>query len=180
VKNQNSSPKVVRIDLGGHEERLRARRDALVIAHTDLVRGIAVNVSKRLPPSFDLEDLVSVGMIALLQAAQRYRPEQNNQTPFSAYARLRIAGAMLDSARWQRYRDSTMVCVDDIAPVAVESDIDERIDEQRRLKRLAKVVEMLPPEQREAIQRKFWKSRNIRSTDLEGAIASLRRELKVA
>jgi DNA-directed RNA polymerase specialized sigma24 family protein len=87
---------------------------------------------------------------------------------------------MLDSARWQRYRDSTMVCVDDIAPVAVESDIDERIDEQRRLKRLAKVVEMLPPEQREAIQRKFWKSRNIRSTDLEGAIASLRRELKVA
>lgn len=146
----------------------------------NLVRGIAVNVSKRLPPSFDVEDLVGVGMIALVQAADRYRPEQNNGTPFSAYARLRIAGAMLDSARWQRYRDSTMSCVDDVPPVAVESDLDERIDAERRLKRLAKIVEMLPSAEREAIERKFWKSRNIRSAELDAAIEALRRGLLAA
>lgn len=149
-------------------------------AHVHLVRGIAVNVSKRLPPSFEIEDLVSVGMVALIQAAERYRPKQNNGTPFSAYARLRVAGAMIDSARWQRYRDSTMTCVDDVAPVAVESGIEEEIDRKRQLAKLAKVIEMLPAGQREAIHKKFWNPRNINSGDLGPAIDELRRRLKVA
>lgn len=76
VKVRNSTPKIVAIDTGGHQARLRARRDALVTDHMNLVRGIAVNVSKRLPPSFDVEDLVGVGMIALVQAADRYRPSK--------------------------------------------------------------------------------------------------------
>ena len=74
-----------------------AARDALVIAHAGLVVAIARRLKSRLPPSFDLDDLIGVGNIALLQAATRYRPGDHAGTPFSVYARQRIRGAMLDS-----------------------------------------------------------------------------------
>jgi RNA polymerase sigma factor for flagellar operon FliA len=72
-------------------------RDRLALAHTDLVRSIAFRIGQRLPAHVDRGDLVSVGMIGLLEAAARYRPSTG--VPFEAFARRRVHGAIMDSLR---------------------------------------------------------------------------------
>ena len=62
-----------------------------------IVRMLAQKMQKRLPPSIDLEDLISAGTIGLLDAVARFDPAQNVQ--FQSYARFRIQGAMTDSLR---------------------------------------------------------------------------------
>jgi RNA polymerase sigma factor (sigma-70 family) len=59
------------------------------------VRAIARRVSHRVPRSIDLEDLVQAGVVGLLDAARHY----DGSVPFSAYARLRIRGEILDYVR---------------------------------------------------------------------------------
>lgn len=72
-------------------------RDALVMAHVDLVRSLANQLSRRVPAHVEKSELVSVGVLGLIDAAQRYQP--NLGVPFDAFARRRIHGAMLDSLR---------------------------------------------------------------------------------
>ena len=74
-----------------------ATRDALTLAHAGFVRRVAHRIGRRLPPHVDRADLVSVGMIGLLDAAARYRPSTG--VPFEAFARPRVSGAIMDSLR---------------------------------------------------------------------------------
>ena len=73
------------------------QRDALVMAHTDLVRSMAHRLGRRVPSHVELSELVSVGVLGLIDAAMRYQPGLG--VPFDAFARRRIHGAMLDSLR---------------------------------------------------------------------------------
>jgi RNA polymerase sigma factor for flagellar operon FliA len=72
-------------------------RDALVMAHVDLVRSMASRLGRRLPSQVELSELVSVGVLGLIEAANRYQPSLG--VPFDAFARRRIHGAMLDALR---------------------------------------------------------------------------------
>jgi RNA polymerase sigma factor for flagellar operon FliA len=72
-------------------------RNALVVEHLGLVKSIARRLAQRVPAQVDVNDLISVGMVGLIDAAGRYRPSVG--APFEAYARQRIHGAMLDSLR---------------------------------------------------------------------------------
>lgn len=72
-------------------------RDALVLAHVDLVRALASRLGRRIPPHVDMSELVSVGVVGLIDAATRYQPSLG--VPFDAFARRRINGAMLDALR---------------------------------------------------------------------------------
>jgi RNA polymerase sigma factor FliA len=74
-----------------------AQRDALVMAHVDLVRSMASRLGRRLPSQVELSELVSVGVLGLIEAANRYQPTLG--VPFDAFARRRIHGAMLDALR---------------------------------------------------------------------------------
>lgn len=74
-----------------------AQRDALVMAHVDLVKSIASRLGRRLPSQVELSELVSVGVLGLIEAANRYQPSLG--VPFDAFARRRINGAMLDALR---------------------------------------------------------------------------------
>ena len=73
------------------------RRDELVMAHIDLVRSLAGQVGRRLPSHVERSELVSVGLMGLLDAAERYKPALG--VPFDAFARRRIHGAILDALR---------------------------------------------------------------------------------
>jgi RNA polymerase sigma factor for flagellar operon FliA len=75
----------------------RSERDALVLAHVDLVRTLASRLGRRLPAAVEHSELVSVGVLGLIDAASRYQPALG--VPFDAFARRRIHGAMLDSLR---------------------------------------------------------------------------------
>jgi RNA polymerase sigma factor FliA len=73
------------------------QRDELVIAHVDLVKTMASRLGRRLPSQVEVAELVSVGVMGLIDAATRYRPSLG--VPFDAFARRRIHGAMLDALR---------------------------------------------------------------------------------
>ena len=73
------------------------RRDELVMAHMHLVRSLAGQVGRRLPSHVERSELVSVGLMGLLDAAERYQPALG--VPFDAFARRRIHGAILDALR---------------------------------------------------------------------------------
>jgi RNA polymerase sigma factor for flagellar operon FliA len=62
-----------------------------------LVRAIAVRVHESLPVHVELDDLVHAGILGLMDAAQKYKPSK--KVVFSAYAKHRIKGAILDSLR---------------------------------------------------------------------------------
>ena len=68
-----------------------------VTAHAPLVKRLASMLIARLPASVDLNDLVQVGIIGLIEAAQQYDPGQGVQ--FETFASQRIRGAMLDELR---------------------------------------------------------------------------------
>lgn len=72
-------------------------RDRLVMAHVSLVRALAQRLAQRLPSQVELNELVSVGVLGLVEAANRYQPSLG--VPFDAFARRRIHGAMLDALR---------------------------------------------------------------------------------
>ncbi|MCC7010588.1 MAG: FliA/WhiG family RNA polymerase sigma factor [Acidobacteria bacterium] len=72
-------------------------RDALVMGHIDLVRSLASRLGRRVPSHVELSELVSVGVLGLIDAARRF--DSSLGVPFEAFARRRIHGAMLDSLR---------------------------------------------------------------------------------
>ena len=72
-------------------------RDQLVLDHVGLVKALAQRLAQRLPAQVELTDLVSVGVLGLIDAATRYKPSTG--VPFDAFARRRVQGAMLDALR---------------------------------------------------------------------------------
>jgi RNA polymerase sigma factor for flagellar operon FliA len=72
-------------------------RDRLVMEHVGLVKALASRLAHRIPAQVELSELISVGVLGLIDAAGRYRPALG--VPFDAFARRRIHGAMLDALR---------------------------------------------------------------------------------
>lgn len=136
-------PPVVSIDSGGHRERVLARRDELVQEHLSLVPPIARRLIVGLPPCFDLEDLVAVGNLALLHAATRYRPLEHGGAPFSAFARPRIKGEILNSITRRNWEESTRPPIDDapepISPACIEINTHESLLRERVTEAVARL-----------------------------------------
>lgn len=74
-------------------------KDRLVELYMPLVRAVADQLSIRLPPTVDREDLISAGTFGLFKAVENYDPDRN--TKFETYCRLRAKGAMIDYLRQQ-------------------------------------------------------------------------------
>jgi RNA polymerase sigma factor for flagellar operon FliA len=74
-----------------------AERDTLLREHGGLVHRIARRVSIRIGRDDVIDDLTSVGLVALFESHQRFDPTQG--IAFSTFAYQRIHGAMLDEAR---------------------------------------------------------------------------------
>ncbi len=74
-----------------------AKRDRVVLEHLPLVRAIAVRVRENLPVHVDVDDMIHAGILGLFDAADKFDTEK--QVAFSAYAKHRIKGAILDSLR---------------------------------------------------------------------------------
>ena len=61
------------------------------------MKAIAIRVHETLPVHVDLDDLIHAGVLGLMDAVAKYRPEK--KVAFSSYAKHRIKGAILDSLR---------------------------------------------------------------------------------
>jgi RNA polymerase sigma factor for flagellar operon FliA len=72
-------------------------RDFLVVHYASLVKFVAGRLSAGLPKRVETNDLVSAGMVGLVQAIDRFAP--TDDVKFESYAIPRIRGAILDSLR---------------------------------------------------------------------------------
>lgn len=158
-------PVPVSIDSGGHRDRVLARRDELVRSHLDLVQSIARAIHQTLPSgAFDLDDLIGAGNLTLLRAATSYRPDHREPgfaepVPFSAWARLRVRGAIIEETRRRKGAEATMPRVEEM-PAREESMEDlpaaeALIDAQRMSARLAEAISWLPAAQ-QAVLRAYY------------------------
>ncbi len=74
-------------------------KDKLVMEYAPLIRFIAQKIAVRLPSNIELDDLISSGVIGLMDAIDKYDPTRDNK--FKTYAEFRIRGAILDELRAQ-------------------------------------------------------------------------------
>ena len=74
-------------------------RKKLIEEYAPLIRFVAKKISIRLPANIDVDDLVSSGVIGLMDAIEKYDPTRDNK--FKTYAEFRIRGSILDELRAQ-------------------------------------------------------------------------------
>ena len=75
------------------------QKDTLIMEYAPLIRFIAQKIAIRLPSHIELDDLISSGVIGLMDAIEKYDPTRDNK--FKTYAEFRIRGAILDELRAQ-------------------------------------------------------------------------------
>jgi RNA polymerase sigma factor FliA len=76
---------------------LNGEQEKLLLEHLPIVRFLARRIHERLPQHVDVEDLVSAGVVGLIDAFAKFDP--NKRVQFRSYAQFRIRGAILDSLR---------------------------------------------------------------------------------
>src|ERR687886_2038654 len=72
-------------------------REQLVVAYSPLVKYVAGRMSSGLPAHVEEADLISYGLIGLINAIERFDPER--EIKFETYAITRIKGAIIDELR---------------------------------------------------------------------------------
>src|ERR1700722_19672588 len=78
-------------------ENITATRERLILDHLPQVNWIATRIHEKLPGNTNLEDLVSIGIIGLINAIDTFDASFN--VKLKTYAEYRIRGAILDSIR---------------------------------------------------------------------------------
>jgi len=79
------------------ETRDPALRNRLVLQYAPLVKYVAGRLRTRLPDSVDPDDLVSDGVLGLMDAIERFEPDRG--LSFQTFAVPRIRGAIIDGMR---------------------------------------------------------------------------------
>src|ERR1022692_565 len=79
------------------ETESEEERERLILEHLPQVRLVARKIHERLPESICFDDLLSAGVIGLINAIDNFDPRQN--VKLRTYAEFRIRGAILDSLR---------------------------------------------------------------------------------
>ena len=74
-------------------------KDEIVVEYAPLIKYIAQKIAAKLPSNIELDDLISCGVIGLMDAIEKFDPTRDNK--FKTYAEFRIRGAILDELRAQ-------------------------------------------------------------------------------
>lgn len=127
------------------------QRNSLVEANIPLIRSVARQIHKKLPPSFELDDLVQSGVLGLIQAVERYDPAAG--ASFATFARYRIHGAIQDSIRREQFTDS--IHEELPAQVAYLDPIEARIAQREEAGQVARAVDRLPDRGRKVIEMRY-------------------------
>jgi len=71
--------------------------EAVIVEYGPMVKYVANRIALRLPPHIEVEDLISVGVMGLIDAIEKYDPARGAK--FKTYAEFRVRGAILDELR---------------------------------------------------------------------------------
>jgi RNA polymerase sigma factor for flagellar operon FliA len=77
-----------------HDQRIK---DALIMKYSSFVKYVAGRIAVNLPSNVEFDDLVSYGILGLIDAIDKYDSERN--VKFKTYAKTRIRGAIFDELR---------------------------------------------------------------------------------
>lgn len=83
-----------------------AQKKKIINEYAPLVKFIANKIAIRLPANIEIDDLLSAGLIGLMDAVEKYDPTRDNK--FKTYAEFRIRGAILDELRNQDWIPRSM------------------------------------------------------------------------
>jgi len=90
-----------------NQKRVTApQKKKIIREYAPLVKFIAQKIALRLPANIELDDLLSAGIIGLMDAIDKYDPARDNK--FKTYAEFRIRGAILDELRAQDWIPRSM------------------------------------------------------------------------
>jgi RNA polymerase sigma factor for flagellar operon FliA len=96
---------LARPDMGYRRELSEEEKEKIIKEFLPFIKYTAYRLSWRLPPQLSVEDLVSAGIVGLLDALQRY---EEGIAKLSTFAESRIRGAMLDELRSQNWIPKSM------------------------------------------------------------------------
>jgi len=74
-------------------------KNKLITEYAPLIKFVAQKIAVRLPSNIELDDLISAGVIGLMDAIDKWDPTRDNK--FKTYAEFRVRGAILDELRAQ-------------------------------------------------------------------------------
>ena len=72
-------------------------REAVIKEYAPMVKYVANRIAMRLPPHVEVDDLISVGVLGLIDAIDKY--DSTRGAKFKTYAEFRVRGAILDELR---------------------------------------------------------------------------------
>jgi RNA polymerase sigma factor (sigma-70 family) len=78
-----------------YQVSLTSHRNRLITLNVDLVKEVAVTVERK--SILPMDELVAVGNLALVEAAERFDSTRNDN--FRSWAYVRVNGAMIDAVR---------------------------------------------------------------------------------
>ena len=81
----------------GREGKAIQDREKLVVGMLPLVKRVALKIRERLPAEVEMDDLVSDGVLGLVDAVAKFNPRK--RVKLESYARHRIRGSILDGLR---------------------------------------------------------------------------------
>lgn len=92
-------PTIIKKYKEGAKKVDKRTKEKLILEYAPLIKFIAQKIAVRLPSNIEFDDLVSSGVIGLMDAIDKYDPSRDNK--FKTYAEFRIRGAILDELRAQ-------------------------------------------------------------------------------
>src|SRR6202163_3456991 len=99
ANNNNNMNSLLKKYKEGPDKLTAKDKDKLILEYAPLIKFIAQKIAIRLPSNIELDDLISSGVIGLMDAIDKYDSSRDNK--FKTYAEFRIRGAILDELRAQ-------------------------------------------------------------------------------
>ena len=156
-----------------------------IAEHGAWARGIARSMMRKLPPSFDVEDMMQCALIGLWKAAERFDEAQG--VPFLAWAHTFVQGECWMAVRRRSYVEAMHAEIPESAVSPVRTD--EQVELAMEMEGLRRAFRLLKPRSRK-IAEMVWLDGNslarvaacvgVSETTIRTRLADIRKELRDA
>ena len=95
--------------MNSYSKIIKPNINQLIHDHTNLVKKISWHLHGRVNSIVDIDDVIQLGMVGLINAAQNYVPQKD--ASFTSYASIRIKGEIYDYLRKSSNLDRTTIAI---------------------------------------------------------------------
>ena len=105
--------------MNSYSKIVKPNINQLINDHTNLVKKISWHLHGRVSAVIEIDDIIQIGMLGLISAAQNYTPQSD--ASFASYASIRIRGEILDFLRKSSNLDRTTISIKKSAEKAMNT-----------------------------------------------------------